>query len=296
VKIMITNRRYKLLADFDKVCQLLDDNYDLETLNSYLLRPFFEYAHTHPHFNHQSTSRFGLWEDRGKIVGLACYEMDLGECFLSVRDGYDHLLPDMLEYAESELSTTSEEKRILSVWITDEEEVKSQLLGENGYEKVYTEPVTIFSYDKDFVEVGLPKGYSVFSLEEENDIKKIHACLWKGFDHGPDPDDDHEGRLFMQSGPNFRKDLTMVIKAPNGDYVCYAGMWFDEQNKYAYTEPLATVPEHRGKGLATIAVTEAMKKTKELGAKYCFGGVPDFYKSIGFETICFRERWEKVLE
>ena len=29
-----------------------------------------------------------------------------------------------------------------------------------------------------------------------------------------------------------------------------AGMWFDEQNKYAYLEPLATVPEHRRKGLA----------------------------------------------
>ncbi len=293
---MITKRRYKLLADFEKVCQFLDDNYNLETLNSYLLRPFFEYAHTHPHFNHQSTPRFGLWEEGGRLVGLACYEMDLGECFLNVRDGYDHLLPDMLEYAESELSTTSEEKRNLSVWITDKEDVKSQLLCEKGYEKVYTEPVTIFSFDKDFVEVDLPKGYSLFSLEEENDIQKIHECLWKGFDHGPHPDDDYEGRLYMQSGPNFRKDLTMIIKAPNGDYACYAGMWFDEQNKYAYTEPLATVPEHRGEGLATIALTEAMKKTNELGAKYCFGGVPDFYKSIGFETIGFRERWEKVLE
>ena len=42
-------------------------------------------------------------------------------------------------------------------------------------------------------------------------------------------------------------------------------MWFDEQNKYAYLEPLATVPEHRRKGLATIALTEAMRKTKEPG-------------------------------
>ncbi len=285
-----------MLADFEKVCQFLDDNYNLETLNSYLLRPFFEYAHTHPYFNHQSTPRFGLWEDGGKLVGLACYEMDLGECFLSVREGYDHLLYDMLEYVEKELVAISDDKRILSVWITDKEKVKSQLLRKKGYKKVYTEPITIFSYDKDFVEVDLLEGYSLYSLKEENDIKKIHACLWKGFDHGPDPDDDHEGRLFMQSGPNFRKDLTMIIKAPNGDYACYAGMWFDDQNKYAYTEPLATVPEHRGKGLATIALIEAMKKTKELGAKYCFGGVPDFYKSIGFETICFREEWKKKLD
>ncbi len=291
---MVTNRRYKLLADFERVSQFLDDNYNLETLNSYLLRPFFEYAHTHPYFNHQSAPRFGLWEDGEELVGVACYEMGPGECFLSVREGYDHLLSDMLDYAERELATISDGKRTLNVWITDKEQEKRQLLQKKGYEKIYTEPITIFSYENDFVEVDLPQGYSLFSLEEENDIKKIHACLWKGFDHGPDPDDDLEGRLFMQSGPDFRKDLTMIIKAPNGDYACYLGMWFDDQNKYAYTEPLATVPEHRRKGLATIALTEAMKKTKELGAKYCFGGVPDFYKSIGFETICFREEWKKI--
>ncbi|NSW90324.1 MAG: GNAT family N-acetyltransferase [Firmicutes bacterium] len=93
--------------------------------------------------------------------------------------------------------------------------------------------------------------------------------------------------------PNFRKDLTTVIKAPNGDYACFAGMWFDEINKYAYLEPLATVPEYRRIGLATIALTEAMKKIKALGATYCFSGVPEFYTAIGFETICHRKMWKK---
>jgi hypothetical protein len=36
-----------------------------------------------------------------------------------------------------------------------------------------------------------------------------------------------------------------------------------------------------------------MKKTKVLGATYCFGGVPEFYTAIGFETICHREMWKK---
>ena|SRR5690554_6196687 len=159
----------------------------------------------------------------------------------------------MLEYAEKELVAINDD-RILSVWITDKEKDKSQLLKKKGYKKVHTEPITIFSYDKDFVEVDLSQGYSLFSLEEENDIKKIHADLWKGLNHGPDPDDNYDGRLLMQSGPHFRKDLTTIIKAPNGEYACYAGMWFNSQNKYAYLEPLATVPEHRRKGLATSAL------------------------------------------
>ena len=83
--------------------------------------------------------------------------------------------------------------------------------------------------------------YLIISLEDENDYKKINDCLWKGFNHGDNPDDDIDRRIHMQCGPNFRKELTTVIKAPNGDYACYAGMWFDEKNNYAYLEPLATV-------------------------------------------------------
>jgi predicted N-acetyltransferase YhbS len=293
MKQNIYKRRYRLLADFNVVHSFLTDIFSLDTLNSYLLAQFFEYAHTHPFFNHKLTHRFGLWEDNGKLVGIACYEMDVGESFLVTDSEHTVLLPEMLTYAEKELSVVNNNKHTLSVWVTDKETDKIELLSQNGYKKIYTEPVRIFPYSKPFPDVKLPDGYTIISLEDENDYRKIHECLWKGFNHGDNPDDDIDCRIQMQSGPNFRKDLTTVIKAPNGDYACFAGMWFDEKNKYAYLEPLATVPEHRRKGLATIALTEGMKKTKALGATYCFGGVPEFYTAIGFETICHRELWKK---
>ena len=87
--------------------------------------------------------------------------------------------------------------------------------------------------------------------------------------------------------------LMTIVVAPNGDYACTLGMWFDRRNQYAYLEPLATVPKYRRMGLATAALTEAMKKTKALGAKYCFGGAREFYTDIGFETVCNRELWKK---
>jgi hypothetical protein len=233
-------RRYKLLSDFQKISSFLDNNFDKKTLNSYLLKQFFEYAHTHPMFKYQFTHRFGIWENNDEIVGITCYEMGLGECFISINKSYEYLLQEMLEYAEKELSITSNNKKQLNVWITSKEDGKIELLKKNGYKKEYTEPVRIFSYENDFINRQLPKGYSIISLEEENNLNKIHECLWKGFDHGDNPDEDPDGidgRLLMQSGPNFRYDLTTVIKAPNGDYACYAGMWFDEKNSYAYLEP-----------------------------------------------------------
>ena len=139
-------------------------------------------------------------------------------------------------------------RRRLSVWIIDKEPQKSKILQERGYKRIHCDPVNIFTYENGFPIVDLPDGFSIISLEDANDFKKINACLWKGSDHGPEPDDDLECRMLMQVGPNFSKELTTVIKAPNGDYACFAGMWFNEANKYAYLEPLATIPEYRKMG------------------------------------------------
>ena len=290
----IIHRCYKVLCDFDRVLKFLTDVYDIETLNSYLLPQFFEYAHTHPSFNTKLTHRFGLWEENNDLIGIACYEMNIGECFISVKNGYNSLIPEMITYSVTNLS----HKNSLSIWIIDKEEEKRSIIGKAGFKKVHSEPVTIFTYDKPFPERVLPKGFSVISLEEENDLSNIDDCLWYGFNHGPDPSPavglvKLDNRIQMQSGPHFRKDLTTVIKSPDGKYVSFAGMWIDEQNKYAYLEPLATVPEYRRLGLATIALVEGMIKTKELGANYCFGGIMEFYINIGFKTIAHRELWKK---
>jgi len=91
------------LADFPLVHGFLTAIYSLDTLNSYLLPQFLEYAHTHPMFNHRLTHRFGLWEGDGKLVGVACYEMDVGESFLVTGPEHAFLLPEMLAYGEREL-------------------------------------------------------------------------------------------------------------------------------------------------------------------------------------------------
>jgi len=289
-------RRYKLLADFDKVNKYLTDVFNMETLNGYLLPQYFEYAHTHSLFNFKLTHRFGLWENENELVGIACYDMYPGECFISVKKDFNLLLPEMISYSEEYLSETDNGKTSLAISITEKETEKKELLEKSGYKKEHSEPVTVFSYENPLPNQTLPEGFSVISLEDENDFKKINDCLWYGFNHGPEPDNDIDGRMLMQSGPNFQKDLTTIIKAPNGEYACYAGMWFDRQNNYAYLEPLATVPKYRRMGLAAAALVEGMKKTKKLGAKYCFGGTGEFYKSFGFNAVTNRELWKKEWE
>ncbi|MFH5835601.1 GNAT family N-acetyltransferase [Proteiniclasticum sp. C24MP] len=287
-------RNYRLLSDFEPVSRFLRKNFGRSMLNGIVPQPYFEYAHTHPYFEHKLTHRFGLWEDADGIAAVACYEMNLGEALLMTRPDLQHLKPALLDYAEEELCKVNEDgSRTLAVFVFDYEKDLLHDLSQRGYEKKYEEEITVFDYAKGFRENPLPEGFTLVTLEEENDFRKINDVLWKGFNHGDEPDDDLDGRRIMQSGPHFSKELTTIVKAPNGEYACYAGMWVDGVNDFAYLEPLATDPKYRRMGLASIALTEAMKKTVKYGATYCFGGNREFYHAMGFETVAKREFWEK---
>jgi len=107
-------------------------------------------------------------------------------------------------------------------------------------------------------------------------------------------DNDLDGYMLGHHVPHFRKDLLFIAKADNGDYCAYGLIWIDEVNKYAYLEPLSTVPQYRRKGLAKALIYEAINRTSELGTTYMVGGSGDFYKGIGFETQYAIQYYKKV--
>ena len=290
----ITVRSYRMLQDFQRVETFLRKEYQKTDHNGYLLPEFWEYAHTHPMFNPYKAHRMGLWEEEGELVGIAAYEMDLGSAFLLAKRGYEDLYEEMLAYAQKELSVVKDGVYISDVWTTEQQKGVVDLLEKKSYEMVHKESITIYDYDRGFEEPFLPEGFEIFSLEDENDYKKIHECLWKGFDHGDHPDKDIDRRRLMQSGPNFRRDLSMVVKAPDGSYASFAGMWLNEDNHYAYLEPLATVPEYRKLGLGKALLMRSMEKTKSFGTTYCYGGPMKFYYNLGFENAGMRRKYRKV--
>jgi len=237
----------------------------------------------------------GIWEEHGVIVGLCAFEMEIGSAHLHVRKDYEFLLPELCDWAEQEIAVVEDGQRSLKIWITDTESYKRNLLACRGYELDWKQAVTIFDYAKPFLERPLPDGFKI--IDGTNvDYEKIARCFWDGFENkGEMPDNNIDGNIKCMMAPNARLELDTIVVAPDGEYACALGMWFDEQNKYAYLEPMATVPKYRRMGLGTIALMEAMKKTKALGATYCFGGpVMEFYPQIGFEVVCHREIWKKT--
>ena len=133
------------------------------------------------------------------------------------------------------------------------------------------------------------------SLAEDNDLRKLGRALWRGFNHGDEPPDDGiEDRKFMQSAPNYRKDLNIVVEAPDGNFVSYCGMWYEPEHSIAYVEPVATDPDYRRMGLASAAVLEGIRRCGEQGATVaCVGTTKPLYLSLGFRPAYSSSVWQR---
>jgi predicted N-acetyltransferase YhbS len=206
----------------------------------------------------------------------------------------------MLEYAEHTLYGVNDSgEKYLRVYVNDFDSKFEELVKACGYEiaEKYNRPMSALILNETHPIIDLPERFKIKSLADDNDLGKIHRVLWRGFNHpGEPPEDEIADREKMQSGPNFRKDLTIVIEAPSGDFVSFCGMWYESTNKIAYVEPVATDPEFRRMGLARAAILEGVHRCRNLGAQVAYvGSDQPIYVALGFEKVFESRCWIKYL-
>ena len=216
---------------------------------------------------------------------------------LQIDPNYGFLKPEILRYAEENLAKIHEDGtktlRICRLHDTDKE--MEELLLKQGYQHVGDGKWNgFFDLSTEVPLCVLPDGFVIVSLQEENNLEKIDRVMWRGFDHSGEPECDIDARWVMQTGPHFRPELNLVVKAPNGDYAVYRGMWYEPECREAYLEPLCTDPDYRELGLAKAALYEAMRRTQKLGALSCIAGGQPFYEKVGFVREFVKWDWEKT--
>ena len=163
--------------------------------------------------------------------------------------------------------------------------------------KVYEYTEALYDFSKP-LEYSLPEGYR-FVEPQEFDVAKMQECCWKGFDHEAEEgpwNGNIECGLSNRAAPNATPQYDVAIEDEEGNYACYSGMWWTPENNLAYMEPLCTVPEHRGKGLARAALSEHYRRLKPLGATHMTGGDNPFYLEIGYKPAFICTFWEKSEE
>jgi len=297
----MTVREFGGGADYEAVSEFLTGLYEPENRDGNWLQPIWEYAYTHPEFDEASVGRIGIWEDGGRIVAVATYELQLGEAFFNTHRDYAYLKPEMLRYAEANLSASRDDgQRRLRAFVNDFDGAFGEVVLARGHAR---DPgrdryMSRFVIGSLFPQITVPEGFRLQSLADDNDLEKAARALHRGFDHpGEPPEDAVEGRKRMQSGPNYRLDLTIVAVAPSGDFVSFCGMWYDPANRFAYVEPVATDPDYRRRGLGRACVLEGIRRCGELGATAAYvGAVKPFYRSLGFAKLFTANCWLKELQ
>ena len=144
----------------------------------------------------------------------------------------------------------------------------------------------------------VPEGFEILGLDEDDDLRKVHRVMHRGFDHpGEPPEDELEDRRRKLSAPNLRKDLTIVARAPSGEFASFCGMWMDAPNRLCYVEPVATDPVYRRMGLGRAVVMEGVRRCAREGAELAYVGTDKpFYLSMGFTPRYRHSRWRKSLD
>lgn len=271
-------------AFFDMVAFLNRFNEKNEFIHFHWSR--WEWMFARDSFNEKDLSKITLFMKNDEIFGALIFE-DETDLYFVIYENETHLKETMVDYF-----VKNYEKEDI---IIPEDQEMSKLLASKGYEKTdWIDPVNKFSLEN--FEIPKTPGYKIVSLEEDYRLDQIHHALHRGFNHGDDVDYSEnklEERKHMTSSPNFKKKYTFVA-VYDDKYVSYAGLWYMNNTKSALVEPVATVPEHRGKYLARACIYSSIKAIQKDGARNIFvGSNRDLYRHMGFEDFTKATRFKK---
>jgi len=295
-------RPYNPSADYESVGRFFIDVYKAGDRLLNWMQPRWEYMHHHPFIENVPLERILVFEDDGRIVGLAHPEDKLTFVYFQRAPGYDNILPAMFAHADEFFGGESImlQRDIIGLFVNDFDTELESLASSFGYERhpEHHDGYSRYDLTRPIPPSPVPDGFRIQSLADENDQQKINLCLWRGFNHEGDiSEEDLNSPALAQNAPSFRKDHTIVALAPDGDYVSYAGIWFVPENKLAYVEPVATDPLYRRKGLGRACVLETLRRVQAAGAEVAWvGSDQPFYGALGFEKKFQRNLWVKWLD
>ncbi len=294
-------RPYDRTVDYHRIDRFLVEMYAPGDTFANWLEPRWEYMHWHPLIVGMPIDDFGVVEEAGRIVGIVHFEHTPAFVYAQVRPGHDHVKPAMVDWAEAHFGGVPRSlgRNVLGMYVSEMDIAFAKILAERGFARLpdRAEPQSRFLLDREIAPRPLPAGFGLHSLDDDNDLAKIDRVLWRGFNHQDPVVYDAAARRWSQGAPHFRKDLTIVVVAPTGDYVAYAGMWVVPDNRVAYVEPVATDPDYRRMGLGTVAVMETLRRAAAEGADVAWvGSDQPFYLAMGFEKRFNCELWLKDLD
>ncbi|MCJ7551113.1 MAG: GNAT family N-acetyltransferase [Anaerolineae bacterium] len=252
--------------------------------------------------------KVAIWEMPGGRIAAVLNTEGHGEAHLQVHP--ELRTPDlelaMLEVAEERLAVKSPGgERTLGVWVDSRDQLRHGILERCGYTRDgQAEHQHRLFLEEPIPDVPVAEGFTIRSLGDIDELPARSWFSWKAFN--PDaPEEDYaalgwEWYLEIQHCPLYRRDLDLVIVAPNGDLASFTTVWFDDVTRSAYFEPVGTYLLYHRRGLARAVMTEGLRRAQHLGATVAFVGgysvaANALYDAVMGPEYARSERWSKVM-
>lgn len=118
-----------------------------------------------------------------------------------------------------------------------------------------------------------PEGFVVDSIRGPEDYAGIGRCLADAFGGDRDRDRDRTPVLTsLATNPMYRRELSVVARAPNGDIAAYCKGDVDPDTGVASIDPVATRPDYQRLGLGRAIVLRCFAEQRRLGGTMSFIG------------------------
>lgn len=304
----ITARKRELLMsiqfrNYTKQAGITEDYHKVREFFVNLGYSEFTYARwdwmaTHIYLDKSTIGKIGIWQDSEQIVGVATFDIQPGSAYCLTLPEYAFLKKEMLLYANDNLKKNVE----FGIVISDLDSKFQDIAVHLGYVATNEkESESIFYLDRTPPACNLPRGFHITALKETYDLYQYKRVLWKGFNHELNGEGEfkYSEQIEQEANqemmrPNVDLSLKIAVVAPNGNFVSYCGMWYDQKAGFAEIEPVATDPDYRKMGLGKALVLEGIRRVGKLGAKTALvGSSQQFYYSIGLRPFRTATIWRK---
>ena len=246
----------------------------------------FEWMHGHSYLDEDKLTDIVMFKDEnGTIVGLTTYDTSYDDRVYLIHTSSDKILLELM--VDTVLEAESDGTVIKA---NADDEVLCRILQERGFEKKHRCDCVLSLDLSKPLEYSLPDAYTMSPQGFSADPWQYQLVIHKGFDNEGIPDKWEDE--ILKRIPHANDDLKTFAITDN-EYCAHCGLWYSTGDT-AYVEPVATVPEHRKKGLAKAVAYEACTRAKALGAKRAIViSDQEFYFRIGFKLSSEVYVWEK---
>ena len=253
-----------------------------------------------------------IWETPDGQIAAVLNPEGHGQVFLQRHP--DFISPDldaaMIALAEDRLTAPNQDdRRQLQIFVDSQDTALHQSLTRRGFQRVDRPGEQEYQHRR-LLDLPLPPpiklpDYTIRPLGAG--LEFLERCYASGLGFHDDDiqvardNRDHpDWYRHIQSAPLYRRDLDLVVIAPDGSVASFCTIWFDDVSRTAYFEPVATVPAHRQRGLGKAMMIEGLHRLKQMGCKVAFvggysPGANALYFSVMGPEYDISEPWEKII-